>query len=226
MSSLRSAPPPHSERTGHGTGRLDTHTHTGLNHPPRCSNTGRQPTSQQLFVCTHGPHAHLLVDDVHSSQTGLRAHSAIKSGKANRSPVTASSAVLLVTSNISHISWVLRVGTFRGAAEATVPVEAEAVQTLFARLVNRVESGAGILLLPAIWAATAPSAPPHCCLGTTEPLRFLPRGPGSVGSVSSVSSSFSDVTQAEMSDRQSLDCGGPKETRASTYLVSPDGPPA
>lgn len=35
-------------------------------------------------------------------------------------------------------------------AEAALPVEAEAVQTLFARLVDRVESGAGILLLSAI----------------------------------------------------------------------------
>ena len=29
-----------------------------------------EPTSEQLFMSTHGPHADLLVDDVHSSQTG------------------------------------------------------------------------------------------------------------------------------------------------------------
>lgn len=52
-------------------------------------------------MCTHGPHAHLLVDDVHSSQT----------------------------------------------------VEAEAVEALLAWLVDRVESGAGILLLSAIQRA-------------------------------------------------------------------------
>lgn len=49
-------------------------------------------------MCAHGPHTHLLVDDVHPSQA----------------------------------------------------VEAEAVQTLLAWLVNRVESGAGVLLLSAI----------------------------------------------------------------------------
>lgn len=72
-----------------------------------------------------------------------------------------------------------------------IPVEAEAVQTLFAWLVNRVESGAGILLLSAIWTPTAPSDPLNYCLVTSEPLPFLPRGPGSVGSVSS---SDSDIT--------------------------------
>lgn len=72
-----------------------------------------------------------------------------------------------------------------------IPVEAEAVQTLFAWLVNRVKSGAGILLLSAIWTPTAPSDPLNYCLVTSELLPFLPRGPGSVGSVSS---SDSDIT--------------------------------
>lgn len=100
-----------------------------------------------------------------------------------------------------------------GSVWAAVPVEAEAVQTLLAWLVNRVESGAGILLLSAIWSATAPSVPLNYCLDTSQPLLFLPRGPGSVGSVSS---SSSDITHAEMSDRHNLEHGDPNGTRVST----------
>ena len=40
-----------------------------------------------------------------------------------------------------------------------VPVEAEAVQTLFARLVDRVQPGAWVLLLPAVWSPTQPQLP-------------------------------------------------------------------
>lgn len=108
-------------------------------------------------------------------------------------------------------------------AGVALPVEAQAVQTLFAGLVNRVESGAGILLLPAIWTATGnhqfPSTPAWI---QVTPLLLLPRGPGSVGSVSS---SFSGITQASVRGRQTLEREDPNGTGAWTYLVSPDGPP-
>lgn len=69
------------------------------------------------------------------------------------------------------------------------PVEAEAVQALLAWLVNRVESGAGILLLSAIWKSNTQQN--HFSVQTKQLIicptlskDFLPRGPGSVGSVS------------------------------------------
>lgn len=107
--------------------------------------------------------------------------------------------------------------------KVALPVEAQAVQTLFAGLVNRVESGAGILLLPAIWTATATiSSPKTPAWVQVTLLLFLPRGPGSVGSVSS---SFSDITHASVSGRQTLEREDPNGTGAWTYLVSPGGPP-
>lgn len=42
----------------------------------------------------------------------------------------------------------------RVAPTAYIPVEAEAVEALLARLVDGVEPGAGILLLSAIWEST------------------------------------------------------------------------
>lgn len=70
-----------------------------------------------------------------------------------------------------------------------IPVEAEAVEALLAWLVNRVESGAGILLLSAVWKwitktntiSTEKKTVNHG-FSSLQPL--LPRGPGSVGSVS------------------------------------------
>lgn len=69
------------------------------------------------------------------------------------------------------------------------PVEAEAVQTLFAWLVDGVESGAGILLLSAVCKicpnTQRRSVMFHTILQTPpEPIVLLPSGPGSVGSVS------------------------------------------
>lgn len=98
------------------------------------------------------------------------------------------SPVTLLVISLSHTTGHILSNSSGGGG---IPVEAEAVQTLFAWLVNRVESGAGILLLPAIWTPPAPSDPLNYCLVTSKLLPFLPRGPGSVGSVSS---SDSDIT--------------------------------
>lgn len=76
-----------------------------------------------------------------------------------------------------------------GLSWPCIPVETEAVEALLAWLVNRVESGAGILLLSAIWKwitktntiSTQKKTVGHG-FSSLQPL--LPRGPGSVGSVS------------------------------------------
>lgn len=76
----RSPPPRRSGRTGHGTGPLNTdrgrispHMHISIEvHTLTHSHThyvAAEPTSEQLFMCTHGPYTHLLVDDVHPPQT-------------------------------------------------------------------------------------------------------------------------------------------------------------
>lgn len=84
---------------------------------------------------------------------------------------------------------------FKVISGLTVPVEAEAVQALLAWLVNRVESGAGILLLSAIWKSNTQQD--NLSIQTKQLIIcppsskvFLPSGPGSVGSVSK---SVSDI---------------------------------
>lgn len=77
-SSRRWVPPRRSGRTGHGRGRLPTGNYGVRGELRDTTRTKelkptKQPTSEQLLVRTHGPHTHLLVDDVHPSQASSRA---------------------------------------------------------------------------------------------------------------------------------------------------------
>lgn len=57
-----------------------TRFHTATHKQLRC-----ELTSEQLLVCAHGPHTHLLVDDVHPSQASWKAEAEVI-GQGERHP--------------------------------------------------------------------------------------------------------------------------------------------